>query len=233
MTGAPWSQSLSNFLSPAQCAPAVLSLVPESGPREGRTKFCPASWAHWFCVIMVPGHKTRQTLTSALEMPGNPDRRETLRPLSVTRQYLQHRIRQGEGWTFKNQRGVRRLAGGPWTGFCRKRGRSWRREGCRLLVRGPGRKSRHDPGAALGACLSGVPSSLCAADVGSFLRQLLPAQCLSSAFPGPSASPCIQRRDGYRHCHVNSPPNLKTWAPLSPLRSVLPSRGHHQVPLIY
>lgn len=113
-------------------------------------------------------------------MSRNPDRRETLRPLSVTCQYLQHRIRQGEGWTFKNQCGVRRLAGGPWTGFCRKRGRSWRREGCRLLVRGPGRKNRHDPGVALGACLSGVPSSLCAADVGSFLRQLLPAQCLTA-----------------------------------------------------
>lgn len=169
-------------------------------------------------------------------MSRNPDRRETLRPLSVTRQYLQHRIRQGEGWTFKNQCGVRRLAGGPWTGFCRKRGRSWRREGCRLLVRGPGRKSKHDPGAALGACLSGVPSSLCAADVGSFLRQLLPAQCLTApvlCIPRALSLSLYtkERRIQTLPCQP-PPPNLKTWAPLSPLRSVLPSRGH-QVPLIY
>lgn len=62
MTGAPWPRSLSSFLSPAQCAPALQSLVPESGPREGRTKFYPASRAPWFCVIMVPRHKNKAEL---------------------------------------------------------------------------------------------------------------------------------------------------------------------------
>lgn len=47
----------------------------------------------------------------------------------------------------------------------------------------PGEGARQEEQTRSWGCtgsLSGVPSSLCAADVGSILRQLLPAQCLTA-----------------------------------------------------